>query len=167
MRERTAARQGTSGPAALLVVLALAGCGPAVEDAPADPTGPLTALPACEEPAPPIDEPPGEGVVLPEGARLLEQVEQGPAINAAGYVELTPIEVRLAYEALAERDGLMLLSSEDEVFEAELLLEADGRRIFVRATAACDRGSNLLVVSAPAGADAAVPTPQGDGTVTD
>jgi hypothetical protein len=146
--------------------LALVACGPGIE-APADVTGPLTALPACDPAPAPLGADPDDGVVLPDGAVLVEQTEVGPTTSAAAYVGLTPIQVRLAYEELDGRDGLTVLSSEDEVFESELLLASAERRTFVRATATCDRGSNLLVIAAPADAAGAVPAPQGDGTVTE
>jgi hypothetical protein len=150
---------------ALLLALALAGCATieVPNEADGDLTGPLTALPPCDPPPSAIAEAPGPGVVLPPGARMVQQREQGPLLNALAYVPLTPIQIRLDYEA---REGIEFLHNEDEVFEAELLFTDGVHRTFVRATAICDRGSNMMVVVAPATDPEGLPVPGGDGTTS-
>jgi hypothetical protein len=132
----------------------LAACGgPPAQDAL---TGPLTAFPSCQgQPTVPAAEPVA-GMATPRGIVLLQSSAQGPVRNAVGYVERTPVQIRIEYE---RRDDLELLHSEDEVFESELLVSDGTHRTFVRATAICDRGSNVLMVVAPEGEEQGLPEP--------
>jgi len=132
--------------------VALTGCGD-----PAPGTAPLEALPACTEPPAAVAEPP-EGFIAPEQAVILQVTPQRPIVQVTAYLPMTPVRARLAYEEL---DDIKVLISEDEVFEAELLVSNGGYRTYVRATATCREGSHLLAVVAPESAASALPTPAG------
>ncbi len=119
---------------------------------------PLTALPACE--APPAAAADGEvaGLVLPEGG-IVTGVEPGtPLTSVTAYVGATPIALRQQLEA---RGDLEMLISEDEVYEAELLVSDGSYRTYLKATAVCAEGSTLLAVVAPELDAAGLPIPQG------
>ena len=92
-------------PRALAVLcLLLVACG--YQDVPAafdwDSPEPLTALPPCDPPPPPSGDPVPPGAVLPPGAVVTDVMVQDPLTTVSGYVELTPIGIRLDYQ---ERDG--------------------------------------------------------------
>ena len=121
----------------------------------------LAALPACDDPpaaAAAAAEVPG--LVLPEHAIVTDIASQGPLTQVSGYVAMTPLEVRAWYED-DPGEGVRLLSVEDEVFEAELLLSDQDRRMYLRALALCADGSGLEATVAPAGDADALPTPRG------
>jgi hypothetical protein len=145
---------------ALLVLLAACGGESTAEF---DPTAPLTALPPCESPPPPADAEPPAGLAFPEGAYIVQVTPQDPLVNVVGWVPMTPIQVRMDYEA---REDLHLILNEDEVFEAELLVSDGTHRTYLKANAACDRGSNLLAVVAPEVDADGLPVPSGGGTTT-
>ena len=140
----------------------LAACGGGAPPAPADQTAPLEALPDCTDIPTEAAEAP-EGFTAPEGTIVVQVTPQDPLVNVVGYLKMTPTEVRLAYEAL---DGIQLLLSEDEVFEAELLVSDGDHRTYVKATAACKRGSHLLAVVAPEVSASGLPVPQGAASAT-
>ncbi len=62
---------------------------------------------------------------------------------------------------LRDASRLQNLTLEDEVFEAEVLFASGPRRVYVRALAVCDRGSQLLAVVAPNPEARGLPMPQG------
>jgi hypothetical protein len=127
----------------------------ACSNAPQSP--PLAALPECSEAPPAVAEAP-EGFIGPEGAVIQQITPQDPVTQVVAYVAKTPGQIRLEYD---QRSDIDVLSSEDEVFEAEILVSDGNFRTYVRATAACKRGSHLLAIVAPEAAAGAVPTPAG------
>lgn len=150
--------------AAALVLLT--GCGPADEGAD-DAQGPgqamLANLPSCDRV--PVGEGPEveedvPGLVLPQGAKVTEVSEQGPLTSVGGSIEMTPLELRADYEG---RDDVDLLRVEDEVFETEVLLRADGRRMYLMASALCATASDLSIIIGPDTDDAGLPQFRSDG----
>ena len=118
---------------------------------------PLQALPVCSEP-PPITAEAPTGFTAPDGAIVQAVTPQDPLTSVTAYIAKTPEAVRQAYESL---DGIEVLSSEDEIFEAELLVTDGEHRTYVKATAACQQGSHLLAVVAPEAEAGILPTPAG------
>lgn len=119
--------------------------------------GPITGLPPCEPPPDPADEEPVAGVPQPAGA-VITAVERGdPLTTVHGYVGQTPVQVR----RFLESRGLRVLNIEDEVTESEALVSNGRQRVYVKASAVCDLGSDLLFVVAPEVAGQAVPAPRG------
>ena len=142
--------------AALLAAACAASGVPAAQQTP-DYSGPLTALLACE--APP--EGTGEvvkGLIAPEGIIVIDVRVQKPLTNVTAYIEQTPIQFEAAYTKMAD---ISILSSENEIFEAEMLISDGKYRNFLKAAAACDQGSQLLIVIAPEIAAKDLPTPAG------
>lgn len=122
----------------------------------------LANLPSCDRV--PVDEDPEveadvAGLVLPEGARVTSVVEQGPLTSISGSVRMTPLELRADYEG---RDDVQLVRVEDEVFETEVLLRADGRRMYLLASALCASASDLSVIIGPDTDDSGLPQFQSD-----
>jgi hypothetical protein len=72
---------------------------------------------------------------------------------------MTPLEVRADYEGRLDVD---LLRVEDEVFETEVLLRAEGRRMYLMAAALCATASDLNVIIGPDTDDAGLPQFQSD-----
>lgn len=148
---------------------------PAADDgsAGAKPSGPVTEaaddrlaqlerLPPCTEAPPAAAEPEVAGLVVPEGT-VVTGVDQGePLTSVEAYTPLDPVEVRRFYETTL---GLKPLVIEDEVLEAEALMQSRTHRFFVKAQAACRDASRLFVVIAEQGDDAGgLPTPTGGGS---
>jgi hypothetical protein len=175
------ARRPTALVVALLAAVALTGSGcdsgepsgdKAVPPPPAPPAAgtsspgdidpallePLTALGPCEVEPTTIDDPPAAGLVLPPGAVLTEQTQEGPLTTAKGYIPLTPVQVRVFYQ---RHEDLEVVQIEDEIRESEALLDNGDRRLFVKAQAICELGSVFLAVIAPRAADGQVPAPAG------
>ncbi len=123
---------------------------------------PLSALPACTSPPPGVDED-VDGLLLPDDAVTTQVARQDPLVNVSGYVAMTPAALRLSY---ADRDDIEVLLSEDEIFEAEMLISDGDHRNFIKATATCNEGSQLLVVVAPEVDAAGLPVPQGTAGAT-
>lgn len=162
---------GRTGPPplilALVVVLASA-CGgqgggevqaPPTDEVVALPTERIPGLPPCTQPTPPAIS--VEGVpeaVLPDGAVITDLRETGPLTQLTGFVHATPVAVRLELEG---RAGLTVVQSEDEGLESEMLLDAEDKRVFVKARAMCDEASILAIVMAPLDEAGAVPQPSG------
>lgn len=119
---------------------------------------PLQGYPPCTPPS--VAPVPAEvrGLVLPEGALVTEVSEDGPITQVTGYVASTPVQARVGYQ---EDDSITVLQVEDEGFEAEALVESEGRRMFVKIQAVCDEGSVFVALVADAGAAAAIPVPAG------
>ncbi len=116
---------------------------------------PLAGLQPC--PSSPPSTAPVPELPLPEASIVSASSEDGALRTAQGYSERTPVEIMVGYLRL---EGWTVLNAEDEVFESEMLVERDGLRVFVKAQAVCDRGSQFVVfasddpalVPAPAGA---------------
>jgi hypothetical protein len=133
--------------AVLLAVVLAGGCGqpePALT-AQGDPLGPLEALPECEAPPSPSADAP-EGLVLPDSAVVQQVTPQDPLVNVTAYVPMTPVQFEQAY---AELDGIEILITENEVYEAELLISNGTHRNFFKAAATCSQGSAIIAVVAP------------------
>ncbi len=151
-------------PLATVLVALLAGCEGASQPAfdPNQPaTGPLTALSECGELPEPIEADPVVGAALPEGAVVTSVTVQGPLTTIIAEVPTTPVNIRIEYE---ERGDLELLTAEDEVFEAELLVSDGSHRTYVKASAICQTGTTLLAIVAAEDDAAPLPTPAGGGT---
>ena len=136
-------------------------------------TGPLVALPDCEDS--PVasaagadggtgDEQGPDGITLPDGIALPEgtvpsqAVPQGPITTVTGYVPVTPVNVRLGFEA---REDLEAIIIEDEVFEAEVLVSDATHRTYVKATAICATGSTVTAMVAAELDAQGLPVPAG------
>jgi hypothetical protein len=141
------------------VLLGIAGCG-GDGDAPAGGDrgrAMLANLPSCDRV--PLDE--GTevdaditGLVLPDGARVTATVAQGALTTVEATVRLTPLDVKAHYQS---RTDVEVLSAEDEVFESEVLLRSQQRRMYLRATALCANGTALTAVVGPDSDDAGLP----------
>ncbi|MGQ5261074.1 hypothetical protein ACTWLT_09990 [Micromonospora sp. ZYX-F-536] len=94
------------------------------------------------------------GLLLPDGARVTSVVEQGALTTVAATIRMTPLDVRAHYESRGDID---LLRAEDEVFEAEVLMRAQERRTYLRATALCADGTTLTAVVGPDSDEAGLP----------
>ncbi|MFI7617354.1 hypothetical protein ACIBP6_39635 [Nonomuraea terrae] len=94
------------------------------------------------------------GLMLPDGARVTSVVPQGALTTVEATVRMTPLDVRAHYEQLSDID---LLRVEDEVFEAEVLMRAQQRRTYLRATAVCADATTLTAVVGPDSDDAGLP----------
>ena len=99
-----------------------------------------------------------EGLVLPPDTRVVDVTEDGGLTTVEARVPLNPVEVREFYE-YRNLGVLKTLMIEDEILEAEALLESRTHRLFVKAQALCPTVSVLYVVVAPGGSDARLPRP--------
>lgn len=107
----------------------------------------LQALPDCKPPpapAPGTSAPPG--IVLPASVVIAAVEPQAGLTKVSGYVPLTPGAMLLE---ITKRAGVRVITSEDEVFEAEALLTDGATRTFVKARALCKDGSELVALVAP------------------
>lgn len=95
---------------------------------------PLEGLGPCENDPPEAVDADVEGLVLPEGARVTSVGPDGPVVQVEGWVPMTPVQVRAE---MVTRDDLTVISVEDEVWESESLVSADGHRTFLKAQAIC------------------------------
>ena len=158
--------------ARLLLALAavLAGC--AGEPAPTSPApapsqsggaavtdlaSPLTALPECPS-APAGKGEKVEGLVLPPGSIVSGVTRQDPLVTVTAFVPMTPVQLEAAYPAMA---GITVLVTENEIYEAELLISNGSHRNFIKATATCSTGSKVMAVVAPEVDADGLPLPQG------
>lgn len=123
-----------------------------------DPVGPLEALPDCDAPPAPDGEAP-EGLLLPDDAVIQNVTPQGPVVNVTAYVPMTPVQFQQVYEDL----DVDILISENEIYEAELLVSNGTHRNFLKAAALCKEGSSVLAVVAPEVDAEGLPVPQGGG----
>jgi hypothetical protein len=146
------------GATALGLVLLLGGCGGADEPFDIDSTEPLAALPPCEDPPPASEDPPVEGLVVPDGSVVTNVTPQGPLTSVQGYIPMTPIQIRFHY---GDREGVELLVLEDEVYEAEVLLASGAHRMYLKANARCDEGSSFQAIVAPEVDADGLPVPDG------
>lgn len=148
---------------ALVLALAVAACGsgqPAATSTSGGPTGagPLAALPECTSPParrPDIDK--VRGLSLPDGSVITNVTQQDPLVTVLAFVPLTPAQFEAAYPNM---DSIEVLITENEVFEAELLVSNGEYRNFFKATATCQNGSNVLAVVAPEVDAEGLPVPQ-------
>lgn len=99
--------------------------------------------------------------MLPAGSVVNSVTEQKPLVTVIAFVPLTPIEFEAAYP---EMDGIEVLVTENEIYEAELLVSNGTHRNFLKATATCSTGSNLVAVVAPEVDAEGLPLPQGAAT---
>jgi hypothetical protein len=122
---------------------------------------PLTALGPCAEPPEPpegleeADLP--EGLVLPPTTTVTHLNDTGPLTQARGYIERTPVEIRVFYADGSA--GVDVLTIEDEVREVEALVTDGSTRLFVKAQAVCERGSAFVAFLAAAGEADRLPEP--------
>lgn len=144
--------------AMLLPPLACSETEPALNDQ-GDPLGPLEALADCGPPPDSEGEAP-EGLVLPDDAVIQKTTPQGPLVNVTAYVPMTPVQFEQVYREL----DVEILISENEIFEAELLISDGTHRNFLKAAALCKEGSSVLAVVAPEVDAEGLPVPQGAGT---
>jgi hypothetical protein len=141
------------------VALTLAGCGAGADEPfDIDSTEPLAALPPCEAPPSPSDDPPVDGLVVPDGSVVTSVTPQGPVTSVLGYIPMTPIQIRFHY---TDREGLELMVLEDEVYEAEVLLGSGAHRMYLKANASCDEGSSFQAIVAPEVDAEGLPVPDG------
>lgn len=160
------------GPVVLLLLALLAGgCGGGggVAEPPTGSVGadgsvdpallePLTGLGRC-------DSPPGgthsnadiEGLVLPPTSVVTEVTGVEPLTQVRGYIERTPVEIRVFYADGSA--GVEVLTIEDEIREAEVLADSGSARMFLKAQAVCERGSVFVAFVAPAGETERLPAP--------
>lgn len=143
-RSRTAVRSVL----AMAATAVLAACGgPGIEPLPvgAPPDGP-DALPACRTPDRPTDAPAvveGE-TPLPADAFLLRTEQLQGLTVASGWATGDPAGLREFYEEQTP-EGWTLMTAEDEMVEAEILLRRSSTRFFVQAVATCRDGMDLYV----------------------
>lgn len=118
----------------------------------------LAGLPPCG--ADPDEQEVGEvpGLVLPDGAVPLKAAVDGPLTTVDAWVGLNPVEVKQWYES-STLGVLKALMVEDEILEAELLMESRTHRLYIKAQSACRDASRLWVVVAEHGAGTFVPAP--------
>jgi hypothetical protein len=125
----------------------------------------LASLPACTDqhrPDPgPEDE--VEGLVLPPDGYLTSVRPAGALTQAEAWADMNPIAIRRFYQY--HLGDLKPLNVEDEVLEAEVLMESHTHRFFVKAVAVCQTGSALTAVIGPRG-DEEVPVPTGSPAAT-
>jgi hypothetical protein len=148
------------GAAVAVALLALLACGdpqPQLNER-GDPLGPLEALADCEGlPAAEGEAP--DGLLLPDGAIIQKVTPQGPLVNVTAYVPMTPVQFEQTYRDL----GVEILITENEIFEAELLVSDGTHRNFLKAAALCKEGSSVLAVVAPEVDAEGLPVPQRAG----
>jgi hypothetical protein len=121
---------------------------------------PLTMLGPCTVDPNTIDDEPVAGALLPDGAVLTSQTQQGPLTQIKGYIPMTPVQIRVFYQ---RQDTFDVVQVEDEVRESEILLADGNHRLFVKAQAICELGSVFLAVVAPESAGDQVPLPARGG----
>lgn len=145
--------------AGILIALVLAtGCGGGEATPPG--SDPYAGFPPCgDAPEASANTEPVRGLVLPAEATVQATSTAGPLITVNAYVHATPLAIR---SELSSTQGVEVLHAEDEVFEAELLLAADGRRSLVKAVAVCDEASRIVAVVGPEGGEG-LPSPGGGG----
>jgi hypothetical protein len=157
---RTAIKRWAAAAVAVGVLAACGGSGSQNTGGPAEEM--LANLPSCDRV--PLDEAPEvdadvTGLVLPDDARLTSVLEQGSLTSVDGTIRMTPLDLRADYE---NRSDLDVVRIEDEIFETEVLIRADGRRMYLRATALCADGTALTAVVGPDSEDADLPEFQSD-----
>lgn len=119
---------------------------------------PLEAMGPCPTQVPDAATTAPEDLPLPPAAVVATSTTDGTLRSVQGFSARTPVEIMVAYLRL---DDWTTLEAEDEVFEAELVLEHAGVRLFVKAQASCARGS-AFVMHASTDADE-VPEPAREG----
>jgi hypothetical protein len=155
----TAADGPQDGPQAGSAPTADAG-GSVAPDGSVDPAllEPLTGLGPCGPPPPAAAEADEvEGLVLPPTSVVTAVNDAGPLTQVRGYVERTPVEVRVWFADGSA--GVEVLTIEDEVREVEVLVAGGQTRQFLKGQAVCERGSAFVAFVAPAGAAELLPEP--------
>lgn len=101
--------------------------------------------PGCEKAAPKkVITDPIAGLIPARTPVFYEAVGRtGSATRARGFVALPPGEFVAEFRA---RSDVQLLFSENEGFEAEVLVAAGDTQTFYKLTSACDEGSNVVAV---------------------
>jgi hypothetical protein len=123
---------------------------------------PLTGLGPCEDPPPAAEDVTAvPGLVLPPDSTITSVNDTGPLTQVQGYIERTPIEVRVHYTDGSA--GVEVLTVEDETMEVEALLTDGEHRMFLKAQAVCERGSIFVSFVAAAGEGDRLPAPAGGG----
>lgn len=117
-----------------------------------------SAYPPCVAHPSPPPLPAVPGLVLPAEAIPFSAYEVGPLTQVEGVVSLTPVQAREFYEQHADVE---VLSAEDELVEAELLVTDGTHRMFVKVQVACAGGSNFTATVGDEGDSDRVPTPAG------
>lgn len=126
-----------------------------------DRTAPLDRLPPCEGELPPSAVDGGiEGLLVPDGTVLTAVEETDPLVQVTGVIPMDPVEVRAFY---ADAPDLEALAIEDEILEAEGLMQGRTHRFFFKAQAQCRTRSTAIFVVAPRNDDAPLPQPSGGG----
>lgn len=118
----------------------------------------LNALPPCESPPPAAANAEVEGLSLPDGAVITKVAPQKPLTTVNAYVPLTPADFENSFR---DKDGVTILFSENEIYEAEMLISTGAFRNFHKATATCRSGSTVLAVVAPEVDAQGLPLPAG------
>lgn len=118
----------------------------------------LASLPECG----PLDVPTVDeevpGLVAPPSTVLTSVAVDDPLTQVEAIVELDPIAIHAFYR---EESGLESLVLEDEILEAEGLLQTEGHRFFFKARAMCRTRSVVLYIVAPDTGEATLPQPAG------
>lgn len=164
---------GASHAAVALAVLVSVACGGEAEaPAPQPTTGsvgadgsvdpallePLTGLGPCQSPPEAQAEAADvDGLVLPPTGVVTELTAGDPLTQVRGYIQRTPVEIRVFYADGSA--GVDVITIEDEVREAEVLMTDGSRRTFIKAQAVCERGSFFVAFVAPAGDAELLPEP--------
>jgi hypothetical protein len=116
----------------------------------------LGGLPECTTPATGSDETVA-GLTVPDEFVVLKVEKQKPLTNITGFVPLTPAAFERSFATMKD---ITILLTENEVFEAELLVTNGSHRTFLKATATCSTGSTVLAVVAPEVDAEGLPVPQ-------
>lgn len=96
--------------------------------------------------------------MLPPNSVISGVTRQDPLVTVMAFVPMTPVQIEAAYPAM---DGITVLVTENEIYEAELLISNGAHRNFLKATATCSTGSQVMVVVAPEVDADGLPLPQG------
>ncbi len=122
---------------------------------------PLDGLPDCTPLEVPSVAGEVDGLLTPPGTTLTSVERSDPLTQVEAIVELDPVEVHAFYR---EESGLTSLVLEDEILEAEGLMDNGDHRFYFKARALCRTRSVIVFVVAPATGDAQLPRPTGSPT---
>jgi hypothetical protein len=147
-----------SGVILLVFVLVALRSARSERDQAIDLNGPLPGYPPCEAFVPAERGERVEDAILPGSAVITRVRRDGLSRRINGFVPLRPIQVRKYYQS---RPGVQVLQIEDEIIEAEALLTDGEFRMYIKAVAVCESGSEFEALVAPELAAADLPTPAG------
>lgn len=99
-----------------------------------------------------------DGLIMPAGSAVIDVTEEGNLTTVEALVPINPVEVRQFYE-YQNLGVLKTIMVEDEILEAEVLVESRTHRLYVKAQAICPSQSTIYVVVAKGGTDARLPQP--------